>query len=84
MVNWTGRDVDNCAYKAQLLGVSLMEASQYIVPMLTSHKEDMETLRQSAHGRYLSASHPGVYEYTKPAEWKHTPTVKISEGRKMR
>jgi SpoVK/Ycf46/Vps4 family AAA+-type ATPase len=83
MTNWTGRDVDNCARKADTLGISLVEASDYIVPLLTSHKEQMDTLRQNANGRFLSASKPGVYEY-KPAATK--PTVKIVDpsARKMR
>jgi hypothetical protein len=83
MTNWTGRDVDNCARKADTLGVSLVEASGYIVPLLTSHKEQMDALRQSAHERYLSASKPGVYQYTKPAS---KPTVKVVDptARRMR
>jgi hypothetical protein len=83
MDNWTGRDVDNCARKADTLGISLVEASEHIVPLLTSHKEQMQTLRENATGRYLSASKPGVYEYT-PAVVK--PTVKLTDGvtRKIR
>jgi hypothetical protein len=83
MSNWTGRDVDNCARKSDALGISLVEASNYIVPLLTSHKEQMETLRQDSNGRYLSASKPGVYEYTKP---QSQPTVRITDpaSRKMR
>lgn len=83
MTNWTGRDVDNCARKAETLGISLVEASEYIVPLLTSHKEQMDALRQSASERYLSASKPGVYKYT-PAAVR--PTVKIVDptARKMR
>ena len=83
MVNWTGRDIENCARKADLLGVSLVEAGQYVVPLLTSHKEEMDALRQSANGRFLSASKPGVYEYVAPVE-RHTPKVTVTEGRKMR
>ena len=83
MTNWTGRDIDNCARKSDALGISLVEASDYIVPLLTSHKEQMDALRQSANDRYLSASKPGVYKYT-PAALK--PTVKIVDpsARKMR
>jgi hypothetical protein len=43
----------------------------------------MDALRRSASDRFLSASKPGVYKYTEPAV-KHTSTVKITEGRKMR
>jgi hypothetical protein len=83
MEGWTGRDIENCARKADLLGVTLKEAGEYVVPLMTSHSEQMDELRQSAHGRFLSASKPGVYEYTKPKD-VHTPTTKIVEGRKMR
>jgi hypothetical protein len=83
MTGWTGRDIKNCAGKARKMRVSLEDAGQYIIPLMTSHKEDMDTLRSTASGRFLSASKPGVYEYT-PPQTKHLSTVKIVEGRKMR
>ena len=83
MTNWTGRDVDNCARKADTLGISLAEASDYIVPLLTSHKEQMDALRQSAHGRFLSANKPGVYEYH-PAVTKPVVRTVDPSSRKMR
>lgn len=83
MPGWTGRDIENCARKADLLSISLVEAAGYVVPLMTSHREQMEALRQSASGRFLSASLPGVYQYTEPPK-VHTPSVKIVEGRKMR
>ena len=83
MTNWTGRDIENCARKADLLDVSLVEAGEYVVPLLTSHREQMDALRQSASGRFLSASKQGVYQYTSLPE-KHSPVVKMTEGRKMR
>lgn len=82
MTGWTGRDIENCALKAKKLGCSLMEAGQYVVPLMTSHREQMDNLRHAASDRFLSASKPGVYQYTEPKT--HTPTVKITEGRKMR
>jgi hypothetical protein len=84
MTGWTGRDIENCARKAQLLSISLVEAGSYVVPLMTSHKEQMDALRQSANGRFLSASHPGVYSYSPPPPVTHAPSVKITEGRKMR
>jgi hypothetical protein len=83
MTSWTGRDIENCALKAKMLGCSLIEAGEYVVPLMVSHREQMESLRQAASDRFLSASQPGVYKYTEPAV-KHTPTVKITEGRRMR
>jgi hypothetical protein len=83
MTNWTGRDVDNCARKALTLDISLVEASNYIVPLLTSHKEQMDSLRQNANGRFLSASKPGVYAYH-PAATKPITRVVDPSARKMR
>ena len=83
MEGWTGRDIDNCARKADTLGITLVEAAKYIVPLMRSHAEEMDNLRQSAHDRFLSSSNEGVYQYSKPTI-NHTPSVKVSEGRKMR
>jgi hypothetical protein len=83
MTGWTGRDIENCALKAKKLGMTLVEAGEYVVPLMTSHKEAMESLRHAASDRFLSASKPGVYKYTEPAV-KHVPTARIVEGRKVR
>jgi hypothetical protein len=83
MSNWVGRDIENCARKASLLGCSLVDAGQYIVPLLTSHAEQMEALRMSASGRFLSASGLGVYQYT-PSPTKHEVKSTVSDGRKFR
>ena len=83
MSNWVGRDIENCARKASLLGCSLVDAGQYIVPLLTSHAEQMEALRMSASGRFLSASGLGVYQYTS-SPTKHEVKATVSDGRKFR
>ena len=83
MTGWTGRDVKNCAVKAQRMNSTVVECGEYIIPLMTSQKEAMDKLRHDAADRFLSASKPGVYKYTEPSV-KHTPTVKITEGRKFR
>jgi hypothetical protein len=86
MESWTGRDIDNCAAKADLLGCSLIEASKYILPLMKSHHKAMEALRESAHDRFLSASQDGIYQYVAkdaPKTIVHTPTV-VANGRKIR
>ena len=82
MEGWTGREIDSMCDKADMLDVTLMEAGQYVVPLTKSHAEDMIALRESASERYLSASKPGLYKYSRPVK-VHTPTVTIP-GRKMR
>lgn len=81
--NWTGRDIDNCARKAKMFGTDLMTAAKFVVPLLTSHKEDMEQLRASASHRYLSANRPGVYSYMGETPAEPQSTV-VTTGRKMR
>ena len=87
MDGWTGREIDSMCDKADMLSngienVTLLEAGQYVVPLTKSHAEDMDALRMSASDRYLSASKPGLYKYTRPTK-VHTPTVTVP-GRVMR
>ena len=77
--NYTGREIESMCDKADRLGVTLLEAAKYVVPLAVSQKATIEELRQSASGRYLAASKPGLYQYTPPKEIvSHTPVV--SEG----
>src|SRR5208337_4334330 len=76
MHGWTGADVDVCAGKAELLGISLVEAAKTVIPLMKSRHEDMDRLRHSADGRFLSAAHDGLYQYTEPpAKTVVVPTV---------
>ena len=83
MVSWTGRDINNLCAKAQLLDISILEASQYVVPLLESHHDEVEGIRQSAHNRFLSATHSGKYQYI-PSPVKHEVSTKTADGRKFR
>jgi hypothetical protein len=78
---WTGREIDSMCDKASNLSLTCGEAAKYIVPLSVSHAEMMQDLRESAHNRYLSASHEGKFQ-CKPVEIVHTPVV--TQGRKMR
>jgi len=85
MEGWSGRDINNCARRSQMLGIPLEAAGKLIIPLMTSHHEEMEALRASAHGKFLSASHSGVYQYK--AMEKTNPNVitpVVNAGRKIR
>lgn len=58
---WTGAEIKACCRLSVLLGISLREAAQYIVPVGVTAAEDIERLRSWASGRCLDASRPGVY-----------------------
>jgi hypothetical protein len=68
---WTGREIEACCYKSATLRKPLKEVAQYIVPTCESGREQLAESRQRAAGRYLSASHPGLY--TPPAGIAQAP-----------
>jgi hypothetical protein len=74
---WTGAEIKECCRKAYRLRLSLVEAAQYTVPVSRSAAEQIKTLRQSASGKFLSASTPGIYYWDESAV---TPVA----GRRLR
>ena len=58
---WTGAEIENCCDVADRMDSTLIEAAQYIVPVSLSAAEEIQALRVSAGGRYISASKPGMY-----------------------
>jgi len=61
--HWTGAEIKSCCRLAALLDVSLVQASQNVVPIATTASESIEKLRNWANGRCLSASKPGIYRF---------------------
>jgi len=58
---WTGAEIRACCRIAYELALTLPLAAQYIVPVAKAAAKEIEALRQSAAGRYLSATLPGTY-----------------------
>jgi hypothetical protein len=61
-VGWTGAEIKQCCNLAWRFHCSLTDAAAYIVPVCRSGAEQIERLREQAHGRFISASYPGVYQ----------------------
>jgi hypothetical protein len=59
--NWTGAEIKSCCRLAALLDVPLIQAAQNVVPVAVTAGDKVETLRQWASGRCLSADRAGVY-----------------------
>ncbi|WP_202802825.1 AAA family ATPase [Singulisphaera acidiphila] len=59
--DWTGAEIESCCETADLLGISLLEAAQYIVPVAVTAGESIERLRKWAAGRCLAADQHGLY-----------------------
>ncbi|MBI5486471.1 MAG: hypothetical protein HY905_03985 [Deltaproteobacteria bacterium] len=61
--SWTGAEIRVCCDLAWRLGSTLVEASNFVVPVARSAAQQVEQLRLLANGRFISASSPGVYRY---------------------
>ena len=59
--DWTGADIKECCNKAKLLDISLQDASNLLVPIAISNKENIDSLRQWADNKVLSSTYSGVY-----------------------
>jgi hypothetical protein len=58
---WTGAEIKSCCRLASLLDVPLGRAAQNVVPVAVTAGDKIESLRQWASGRCLSADRAGVY-----------------------
>ena len=61
---WTGAEIKSCCRLAALLDVPLVQAAQNVVPVAVTAGDKIESLRQWASGRCLSADWAGVYSRT--------------------
>jgi hypothetical protein len=65
---WTGSEIKECCEIAWQLRIPLVEASKYVVPVCRASAEKIKSLRQGATGKYISASAPGIYNWSEQAE----------------
>ena len=62
-IGWTGREIEECCYKAYRLNLSLTESARYIIPVSRSSADSIKQLRVQASGKFLSATEPGIYRF---------------------
>lgn len=75
---WTGAEIKACCRLSVLLGITLREAAQNIVPIGATAAEDIQRLRSWASGRCLDASRPGIFRATSGGkEATATPTRRV-------
>ena len=65
---WTGAEIRQCCELAWRLECTLLEAADYVVPISRSAASQIEELRGQAHGRFLSASYPGLFDKDRAAQ----------------
>lgn len=59
--DWTGAEIRSCCRLAKMLGVSLEEAAQNVVPVARTARETVDALRKWAEDRCLSAETGRIY-----------------------
>lgn len=67
---WVGANIQTCCRSAYRRGISLAEAAQGIIPVITSDPNYVRSLRAAADGKWLSVNHPGAYQIPKEPEKK--------------
>lgn len=77
---WTGAEIKECCRKAHRLGMTLVQAAKYIVPVARSAAEQVKALRQMASGKFISASTPGVYQYQENQSVARGRVIRDLEG----
>lgn len=65
---WTGAEIESCCDIADRTGMSIDEASAFIVPVCRSAADKVEALRSGADGKFISASYQGVYSRATTSE----------------
>lgn len=69
---WTGREIRNVCEVAQAMAISPKDAADFIVPIARANPQSVDQLRQLAHGRFLSAANPGVYDRNEEGQGQPT------------
>src|SRR5262249_34756930 len=76
--SFTGAEIKSCCRLAALLGITLSQAAQNVVPVAVTAAESVERLRTWASGRCLSASNPGTY--SRDGEKPVRPSRRVQRG----
>lgn len=65
---WTGAEIRACCDVAYRAGLTLIEASAFVVPVCKSSADQILALRTMASGRFISANKPGLYNHEDSAK----------------
>lgn len=58
---WTGAEIENCCEAADDFGSTVIEASNFVVPVARSAPRALEAMREMANDTFISASDGGIY-----------------------
>lgn len=76
---WTGAEIERCAEIAWEFGIPLVEAAQFISPVVMSMGDKLDAMREGASGKYLSADTPGYFTTKRAMDLKKMRAL-INDG----
>lgn len=77
---YVGSDIRNICEISHEFGISLIEASKMITPVVQTNPDAVERLRMQADGHFLSASIPGIYNMeTAPSHTQRGRTIRVQD-----
>lgn len=75
---WTGAEIKGCCDQACLVGCSLIDAAQYVIPIAITAGEKIAQQREWSRGRALNSESKGIYVGENPQ-----PAQAAKPGRKI-
>jgi hypothetical protein len=80
---WTGAEIEQCCELAYRLDDTLAYAASFVVPISQSAADRVEGLRKRADGKWLSASHSGVYRQESDAQPMAVAAAAVGGARRL-
>jgi hypothetical protein len=74
---WTGAEIELCCENSHEFGVSLAEAAKFMTITSQAMGEQVEKMREAAHGKFIDANRTGIYHYKKDEPKKGTFFTKL-------
>ncbi len=67
---WTGAEIERCCEYAWEFEISLLEAAQFVTPVVVSMGDGVDKMREEAAGKYLDANAPGYFQTKRALDLK--------------
>lgn len=74
---WTGAEIRACCDTAYRTNRTLKEAAKFVVPVIKSAPEQVQTLRKLAHNSFISASYEGTFDMKRGTQPEQTGERRI-------
>lgn len=74
---WTAAEIRNCCRRAWNCKITLERSARFVVPVAQARAAEFDEMRKYAHGRFLDASKPGVYQYLPEPMQQHVRAIAL-------